>query len=202
MKYNNNKSRKKIYLISVIYCSHKKSTVSITWATTMYLCTTLGLLAIVASSLYVYIYYAFTYWKRKGFPYLEPKIPFGNIERNTHFAIMLENIYKKLKNIGGGPIGGIYLFQQPFAMATDLDFIKRVLITDFQYFDDRGLYYNEKDDPLSAHLLSLRGERWRQLRSKLTPSFTSGKMKFMYPTVRNVADDRHHWHMHLWHRVQ
>jgi cytochrome P450 family 6 len=79
--------------------------------------------------------------------------------------------------------GGIYCLAKPTYNIIDPDYIKNVLVTDFHHFVDRGLYYNEKADPLSAHMLSIGGAKWRNLRMKLTPAFTSSKMKMMFQTL-------------------
>lgn len=58
----------------------------------------------------------------------------------------------------------------------------------FPCFQDRGIPVNEELEPLSSHLLNLTGIKWRSLRSKLTPSFTSGKIKIMFQLMVECAE--------------
>lgn len=83
---------------------------------------------------------------------------------------------------------GIYMFHKPILMINDPELIRMIMIKEFNKFPDRGLYFNEKVDPLSAHLFFLPGERWRHLRAKLSPTFTSGKLKQMFPLLKEVGD--------------
>lgn len=39
----------------------------------------------------------------------------------------------------------------PYFVTFDLDMLKNIMARDFNHFSDRGLYYNEKDDPLCEY---------------------------------------------------
>ena len=83
---------------------------------------------------------------------------------------------------------GVYYFHEPVLIPYDLDLIQNILVKDFNNFTDRGMFVNEEGDPLSAHLFSLDGQDWRNLRQKFTQTFTSGKMKQMFPIVSSVSE--------------
>ena len=139
------------------------------------------LLAFILAAVYIYFKWSFTYWKKRHVPYIEPIFPFGNfIDRalaRKPLGDVCADIYKKLE---GNKYGGTYLFASPLFFIKDPDFIKDILVKDFSTFHDRGLYMNEEIEPLSGHLFFLRGIKWRNLRVKLTPTFTSGKLKMMF----------------------
>lgn len=41
----------------------------------------------------------------------------------------------------------------------------------------------------NIQIFSLPGSEWKNLRTKLTPAFTSGKLKGMFPIIANVASE-------------
>lgn len=149
----------------------------------------LTVLIVLILLIYWYIKSAFSYWERMGVPHDPPEIPYGNAKglgKTSNFYYITQNLYKKYK--GTSKICGLYLFTVPEVVLMDLDLIKTILVKDFAYFTDRNFYYNEKDEPLSAHLVAIDGKKWRHIRTKLTPTFTSGRMKYMFPTIAKVGD--------------
>ncbi|CAD7079469.1 unnamed protein product [Hermetia illucens] len=145
----------------------------------------LWFLILLVPTIYLYFKKKYSYWKDRGVPYIEPKIPYGSLQTSDNMRQTINTFYKSKSDF---PFVGIYILITPTVIATDQEFIKDVLIRDFNYFTDHGLYTNERDDPLSAHLFNLDGQKWRNLRAKLSPTFTSGRMKFMFPTVLAVAE--------------
>lgn len=67
----------------------------------------------------------------------------------------LDDFYKQHKK--DGPVVGFYQFLKPMLVVTSPQLLKSIMVSNFEHFQNRYLYYNQKDDPLSAHLLSLEG---------------------------------------------
>jgi cytochrome P450 len=75
---------------------------------------------------------------------------------------------------------GIFSFDKPSLLICDPELVKNILVKDFQTFMDHLTSLEEKFDPLYAKsLVVLKGQQWRNLRTNLTPLFTSSKMKIM-----------------------
>ncbi|XP_065092310.1 probable cytochrome P450 6a19 [Ochlerotatus camptorhynchus] len=149
------------------------------------------LLLTVVTLTYFWVSRRFSYWKQRGVPYVEPTFPYGNLNglNKYHFGKMAQEVYSTLKATTGAKLGGMFFFVNPAVIILDLDFAKDVFVKDFQYFHDRGVYSNEKADPITTHLVTMEGTKWKNLRTKLTPTFTSGKMKMMFPTITAVAEE-------------
>lgn len=144
----------------------------------------------ILSIFYLYVEKKRNYWKNNGIPHERPKSIIGISSKKgkeDNIILSLSKYYAKAKN-NGFPFYGVYLFHKPTIIATDMDFIRMIMVTDFGKFMNRGTYSNEKDDPLSGDLIRLESHRWKEMRSKLTPTFTSCKMKFMYPSIVSVGE--------------
>ncbi|XP_023246794.1 probable cytochrome P450 6a14 isoform X1 [Copidosoma floridanum] len=148
-------------------------------------------ITVIILGFYTYLkFVVYNYWNKKGIPHDAPSIPFGNtvpvVTGKLSVGNLLKESYEKFKKL---PFHGVYIFYKPMLVINDPELIRQILIKDFNKFRDRGLYFNEKIDPLSGHLFFLPGEKWRRLRAKLSPIFTSGKLKQMFPLLKEIGDD-------------
>lgn len=147
-----------------------------------------GLLLLFGVPRFVYhVYSQGLYWERQNVPFVGRKFPyiFGNISHKPHRALQFTDFYKTHQT---HPIIGIYIFLKPSVLVVDLQLIRRILIEDFQHFQSRGMYCNEKVDPLSAILGTLDHGKWKLFRSILTPAFTSAKLSQMSEILRTVGE--------------
>ncbi|XP_037947260.1 probable cytochrome P450 6a17 [Teleopsis dalmanni] len=138
----------------------------------------------------IYFNYLLDYWRKRSIPHNTPTLFWGNMKQwmkgEKHISQLFSETYRQFK--GTGPFAGFYFLFRRSAVILDLDLMKQILIKDFNNFNERGLFHNERDDPLTGNLFFMDGTNWRRLRNKLTPTFTSGKMKIMYNIVAEVGE--------------
>jgi cytochrome P450 family 6 len=103
-------------------------------------------------------------------------------------VLVQRNIGEQLQRIynehSDKPYVGIFSFDKPSLLIRDPELVKDILVKEFHTFMDRTLSVEGKFDPLFGNSLThLKGQLWRHLRTKLTPVFTSSKMKMMFRLV-------------------
>ncbi|KAL0869039.1 hypothetical protein ABMA27_007356 [Loxostege sticticalis] len=149
------------------------------------------ILAVCAFCLtYVWYQFRFTYWARRGVFSPKPVFPYGNIKevvkRKAQFFQPYCDIYFKYKHL---PYVGLYCFHRPVLCVNDLELAKHILIKDFEFFQSRGTFSGGVGDRLAGNLFNIHGPSWKKLRLKMSPAFSPGKLKSMYPMVEKIAND-------------
>lgn len=145
------------------------------------------ILAATIVALCAYIKWVHTYWYRKGVPHIKPQFPLGNMGNIFSdfkpFPLEMKDVYFEMKR-RNYKYGGIMTIVSPTFIPIDPDMVRSILTTkNFYAFSDRGVYHNAEKEPLEGNLFNISGTKWKELRMKLTPTFTSGKMKMMFSTL-------------------
>ncbi|XP_041982221.1 cytochrome P450 6B2-like [Aricia agestis] len=149
----------------------------------------LVLICVLLATLYWYGTRNHGYWKSKGVPYEKPLPFFGSnikyILNNVSLTERLQNFYEAYPK---ERYVGFYRGNEPAVLLRDPELIKRVLSTDFRQFHYRGINLNAAHvEPLFKNLFAAEGDVWRLTRQKLTPAFTTSKLKAMFPLIVETA---------------
>ncbi|KAF0734507.1 putative cytochrome P450 6a13 [Aphis craccivora] len=150
---------------------------------------------LVSASVAVLLLYYFstsTYdkWQKEKVPHMKPIPLFGNLAKAL---LGLESQYEGFDRIyrqfPDEKICGFYQMKTPYLMIRDPELIKTILIKDFAHFTDHGFYLDSSINLISNGLFFTNGQRWKIMRQKLSPGFTSSKLKLMYGQVKNCSKD-------------
>ncbi|EDX05859.1 probable cytochrome P450 6w1 [Drosophila simulans] len=148
----------------------------------------LGSLTIV---FYIWQRRTLSFWARHGVKYIRP-LPILGCTREflTARVPFFEQIQKfhEAPGFEKEPFVGVYMTHRPALVIRDLDLIKTVMIKKFQYFNNRALQTDPHNDALGYNnLFFARSPAWKELRTKISPAFTSGKIKQMYPLMVKIG---------------
>ncbi|KAB5523790.1 hypothetical protein PHYPO_G00156470 [Pangasianodon hypophthalmus] len=141
---------------------------------------TWALIVILISLIVLYGYWPYGFFKRLGVPGPKPVPFFGTMlqyRKGIHNFDM--ECFQKY-----GKIWGIYDARQPGLCVLDKDIIKTVLIKEcYSLFTNRRNF--RLNGPLYDAVSVVEDEDWRRIRSVLSPSFTSGRLKEMFGIMKS-----------------
>uniref|UniRef100_A0A023F7J1 Putative cytochrome n=1 Tax=Triatoma infestans TaxID=30076 RepID=A0A023F7J1_TRIIF len=153
----------------------------------------LALLAILFTIIVYLVHHARKvnqYWKERNIPYVQPYLFIGNtapiLFRTMSNGERVKDICDHFPN---EPVVGYYDCMKPSIIIKDADIIEKILIKDFANFVDRGFPVDEKRNPLDSNLFAMTGKRWKAVRIRLSPIFTTGKLKLMYDAMADCGNE-------------
>lgn len=139
---------------------------------------------------YLYMTRKFKYWKKRGVAEIPPTPFIGNfgpcMTMKRSGGQWIQDMYEWS---AGLPYMGYYVFDRPFFLARDPELIKNILVKDFNYFNDRFARASPHDRIGDANLFLIKNPMWKTVRAKLTPIYTSGRVKKMFELMVDVGDD-------------
>ncbi|XP_030758710.1 cytochrome P450 9e2-like [Sitophilus oryzae] len=128
------------------------------------------------------------YWNNKGVEHINLWRRFLSVFLSKKsFLVLIREAYNFYPNTR---YYGSFQFLKPSLMVTDLELIKKITTKDFDHFHDHPSISNKNvDTVLTQNLFSLEGHKWREMRSTLSPAFTSSKMRHMFDLMVQVAQN-------------
>ncbi|KAM3958514.1 cytochrome P450 6k1-like [Aphomia sociella] len=144
-------------------------------------------LASILAGLYLYWRRVSQYWAERGVPHLPPHPLLGSLTflQRENTALWLRKMYKQFDS----PYVGLWLILgRPALMINSPEIARRVLVKDSDNFRDRSLG-SGKSDPIGAlNLFTVNDPVWSYMRKRLTPVFTSAKLKNLNGLVTTKAN--------------
>lgn len=132
--------------------------------------------------IHLWIKHRLSYWKRVGVCSIKGKYLLGNMKKfwKRHVSESIAESYQKLKH--KDVVGGFYYFLRPILLVFDPVVIEYILVKDRAYFSTT----TGKDDQKA---LSSEGHPQKELRPKITNTFTTTELRLMFDTVLKVATE-------------
>ncbi|KAF8796996.1 Cytochrome P450 3A11 like protein [Argiope bruennichi] len=124
------------------------------------------------------------YWKDRGIPYVKPLPFFGSTLENLKkplYQVQIER-YRQL-----GPIHGFFEANTPILTIGVPTLLRDIMVKDFPSFTSRRKVVTG-DKVVDKMLSIVQGDDWKRIRSIITPTFTTGKLKRMLSIFKDCSE--------------
>ncbi|XP_054069096.1 cytochrome P450 3A21-like [Rissa tridactyla] len=144
---------------------------------------TWALLLVFVALVIVYGIWPFGFFKKLGIPGPRPLPFFGTcLEYRKGFLEFDNSCFQKY-----GKVWGIYDGRQPVVAVMDPQIIKTVLVKEcYSTFTNRRRF--DLAGVLKNAISLAEDEQWKRIRTVLSPTFTSGKLKEMFPIIKHYGE--------------
>ncbi|XP_018561044.1 cytochrome P450 6k1-like isoform X1 [Anoplophora glabripennis] len=139
--------------------------------------------------MYIYSTRKYDYFKKRNIHYEKPIPLFGSIFPVLSMKTTIGEWLRQLCNSTSAPYFGIFVFDEPYIIIKSPEIIKHILVKDFSNFSDRTVLAPKHNKIMSNMLFVQKNPDWRKVRSKMSPVFSSGKLKGMLSIINEVGVD-------------
>lgn len=131
------------------------------------------------------------YWRGRRVPYIETMPVLGVFWplffRRKSMAELTQYLYYACP---GSKYFGCMDMNKPVLLIKDPEIVREITVKSFDFFLNHRSFVEPDFDPiLSKNIFSLTDDRWREMRTTLSPTFTASKMKYMFQLVDKCAID-------------
>ncbi|KAL5283301.1 hypothetical protein ACFFRR_005903 [Megaselia abdita] len=151
---------------------------------------TIALLAVISFLLYKWAMTKANYFIDRNVKY-DNYIPlFGSFKdlllRRKSFIDLIVDLHKKFE---GEQIVGIFDNNNPAFMIRDPEIIKKITVKEFDHFTNHRSFLDPENGGLfGLSLFTMKNQKWKDMRSTLSPAFTGSKMRLMFDLIREVSE--------------
>ncbi|XP_053679064.1 probable cytochrome P450 9f2 [Anopheles nili] len=158
-----------------------------------------GMLFVIAIALLLVMIYRYlakinTFFDNIPIPCL-PTVPlFGSSRRlilkRISFNDFIRTNYERFPD---AKVFGMFELLTPMFVVRDPELVKHIMVKDFDHFINHRLTMHEDSGAdsnmiFTRSLFMLRGQRWRNIRTALTPTFTGSKMRQMFMLIVECSE--------------
>ncbi|XP_073941945.1 cytochrome P450 6k1-like [Choristoneura fumiferana] len=129
----------------------------------------------------------YDYFKRRGIPYAKPIPLIGNL--GFVMRISVTDFFLELSKKYPTDYVGIFLGLQPTLVVQTPELARKILVKDYDNFEDRYLYSGHADPLGSLNLFTVKNPIWSSMRQELTPMFTSSRLRKLTDLMNGNASE-------------
>ncbi|XP_075144766.1 uncharacterized protein LOC142219885 [Haematobia irritans] len=130
------------------------------------------------------------FFKKRNIPYDEPCFLLGS---GKDIVLRRKNIFQGTRDVyhkHNGIVYGVFDNRDPVLLIREPELIKHILIKDFDHFvNRRTMEVGSPENLVSNTLFMMENDRWRDMRSTLSPAFTGSKMRQMFQLILQTVDE-------------